>query len=169
MNVTARSDQVFQLSLTEIAFTIAFILLLLLGYLVMRESEAKKSAEAALSRVQDLGAAQKAFDEASRRLKEDLKGTGSINPDEVISRLVADSRAVADRDRLQVKVKDLEAQISALAEVKQAVADVAKEAGKKEPIDRLVSALVLQSEAEKVILASREAASTAVSQSASTP
>ena len=169
MNVSTRSDQVFQLSLTEIAFTIAFILLLLLGYLVMRESEAKKKAEAALANVQDLGAAQQAFDEASRRIKEGLGGAGSTNPDEVISRLIADAKAAAERDRLQVRVKDLEAQISALAEVKQSVAAAAKEAGKKETVDRLVTALALQSEAEKAIEAAKEAASAPVSQAASAP
>lgn len=58
MSVSKRSDQVFQLSLTEIAFTIAFILLLLLGYLVMRESAAKRAAEEALAKVQELEAAQ---------------------------------------------------------------------------------------------------------------
>lgn len=151
MNVSKRSDQVFQLSLTEIAFTIAFILLLLLGYLVTRESEAKKKAEAALAKVHDLGAAQQAFDQASKRLKEEMIGKGATDPDEIISRLVADASSVAERDRLQVRVKDLEAQISALAEVKQTVADATKEAGKKETVDRVLSALALQAEAEQTI------------------
>lgn len=169
MNVSRRSDQIFQLSLTEIAFTIAFILLLLLGYLVVRESEAKKKSEEALAKVQDLGAAQQAFDQASTRLKEGLTGAGAIHPDEIISRLTADARAAADRDRLQIRIKDLEAQISALAEVKQTVADATKEAGKKETVDRVVSALALQAEVEKAIESARSAASAPVSQAASAP
>lgn len=169
MNVSQRSDQVFQLSLTEIAFTIAFILLLLLGYLVMRESEAKERAEEALAKVQDLGAAQQAINQASTRLKEGLAGAGAANPDEIISRLVAEAKAAAERDRLQVRVKDLEAQISALAEVKQTVADAAKEAGNMETVDRVVSALALQAEAEKPIEAAKGAPSSPVSQPASAP
>lgn len=169
MNVSKRSDQVFQLSLTEIAFTIAFILLLLLGYLVMRESEAKKKAEGALVKVQDLGAAQQAFDQASARLQQGLAGAGATNPDEIISRLVAESKAAAERDRLQVKVQDLEAQISALSEVKQTVADATKDAGKKETVERVVSALALQAQAEKAIEAAKAAASAPVSQPASAP
>lgn len=169
MNVSKRSDQVFQLSLTEIAFTIAFILLLLLGYLVMRESEAKKKAEEALAKVQDLGAAQLAFEQASTRLKEELAGAGATNPDQVISRLVAEANAAAERDRLQVRVKDLEAQVSALAEVKQSVADASKEAGKEETVDRVVTALALQAEAEKAIESAKDAASASVSQRASAP
>lgn len=155
MNVSKRSDQVFQLSLTEIAFTIAFILLLLLGYLVSRESEAKKKAEEALAKVQELGAAQQAFDEASRRLKEGLGGAGSTNPDEIVSRLVVEAGAAAERDRLLVRVKDLEAQVSALSEVKQ----IAAEAGKTAVVDRIVTALAMQSEAENVILKAKEDAS----------
>jgi hypothetical protein len=169
MGVSQRSDQVFQLSLTEIAFTIAFILLLLLGYLVVRESDAKKKAEEALLRVQDLGTAQQAFDQASTRLKEELTAAGAIQPDEIISRLTADARAAAERDRLQVRIKDLEAQISALAEVKQTVANAAKEAGKKETVDRVVAALALQAEAEKAIESAKSGASAAVSQPASAP
>jgi hypothetical protein len=169
MNVSKRSDQVFQLSLTEIAFTISFILLLLLGYLVMRESEAKREAEEALAKVQELGAAQEALNQASSRLKEGLAGAGATKPDEIISRLVADAKAVAERDRLQARVKDLEAQISALAEIKQTVAEATKEAGKKVTVDRVVSALALQAEAERAIEAAKDAAAAPVSQPASAP
>jgi hypothetical protein len=169
MIVSKGSDQVFQLSLTEIAFTIAFILLLLLGYLVMRESEAKKEAEQALAKVQALDAAQQAFEEATTRLKQGLAGAGAANPDEIISRLVADAKAAAERDRLQVRVRDLEAQLSALAEVKQTVANATKEASKKETVDRVMSALALQAEAEKIIEADKGAASAPVSQPASAP
>lgn len=167
--MSKRSDQVFQLSLTEIAFTISFILLLLLGYLVMRESEAKKEAEDALAKIQDLGAAKQAFDQASLRLKEGLAGSGAANPDEIISQLVADANVAAERDRLQVRVKDLEAQISALAEVKQTVADVIKAAGKNEAVDRVLTALALQAEAEKAIETAKAAASAPESQPASAP
>lgn len=169
MNVSKRSDQVFQLSLTEIAFTISFILLLLLGYLVMRESEAKKKAEETLAKVQDLSAAQQAFDQASTRLKKGLAGAGRTNPDEIISKLVVDAGAAAERDRLQVRIEDLEAQISALAEVKRTVADATKEAGKKETVDRVVSAMALQAEAEKAIEAAKDATSAPVNQPAPSP
>lgn len=169
MNVSKRSDQIFQLSLTEIAFTISFILLLLLGYLVMRESEAKKNAEKALAMVHDLGVAQRAFDDASTRLKEGLIGAGATNPDEIISRLITDAEGASERDRLKVQVKDLEAQISALAEVKQLVADVTKEAGKKEIVARVLSALALQADAEKAIEAAKNDASTPITQPTSAP
>jgi hypothetical protein len=155
MNANKRSDQIFQLSLTEIAFTISFILLLLLGYLIMRETQAKKKAEEALAKVLDLGAAQVAFDQAAARLREGLSGSGVAKPSELISKLVTEAKAAAERDRLQVRVKDLEAQISALAEVKQTVANASKDAGRQETVDRVVSALALQTDAEKAIEAAR--------------
>lgn len=169
MNTGKRNDQVFQLSLTEIAFTIAFILLLLLGYLVMRETEAKKKAEAELARVQDLDAAKQAFDQASVQLQQGLANAGATKPEEIISRLVAEGKAAAERDRLQLRVKDLETQISALAELKQTVADATKDAGKKETVERVVSALALQAGAEKAIEAAKAAASALVSKPASAP
>jgi hypothetical protein len=164
MSVSKRSDQVFQLSLTEIAFTLTFILLSLLGYLVMRESEAKKKAQSDLAKVQELGASQQAFDQASTRLREGLVSAGVTKPDEVISRLVAEAKAAAERDRLQIRVNDLEAQVSALAEVRQAVTEAARDSGKNEVVERVVSALALQSEAEKAINAAKDASSAAVSQ-----
>ena len=167
MTAGKQSDQVFQLSLTEIAFTIAFILMLLLGYLVVRENEAKKKAEETLENVQALEAAKRVFDDASTRLKDALAGAGVINPDEIISRLVADAKAAAERDRLRTRVQDLEAQISALAEVKQTVAEVTKGAGKKAAVERVISALALQAEAEKAIESTKQVTSAPVSQPAS--
>jgi hypothetical protein len=157
MNVSKRSDQVFQLSLTEIAFTITFILLLLLGYVVLRESEAKKQAQEKLAKIQDLSAAQRLFDEASKRLKEGLEGVGRSSSDEVINRLVAEANLAAERDRLVVRVKDLDAQVTALSEIKQLVAETAQKAGQKAHSDRVLTALAMQTEAEQFIRASKEA------------
>jgi hypothetical protein len=160
MNTSKRGDQIFQLSLTEIAFTIAFILLLLLGHLVSRETKARMKAEEKLAKVQELGAAQKAFDETSRRLKEELIKAGSTTPDEAISRLVDKTEAATQRDRLLVQIKDLKAQISSLAEVKQMAADAAKEGGKKAVLERVLTALTMQSDAEEAISKAKESGST---------
>ncbi len=167
MTVSKRSDQIFQLSLTEIAFTLAFILLLLLGYLVLRESEAKKRAESALAKVEELGAAQQIFNEASRRLEEGLKRAGSTNPDEVISMLIADAKVVTERDRLRARVKDLEVQVSALSEIKHMATEATNPITKKAIADRVLSALAIQSEAEQAIEVARQAESKATGQTVS--
>lgn len=160
MAIAKRSDQVFQLSLTEIAFTIAFILLLLLGYLVMRESMAKQRAEAELAKVQALETAEKAVAAAVEQLKAGLDGAGAPNPDEVISKLVAEAPAAVERDRLLVKVRDLEAQVSALTEVKQMLAAAAKQAEEAELAERVVTALAVQAEAERALEAADKAMQT---------
>ncbi len=167
MTANKRSDQIFQLSLTEIAFTLAFILLLLLGYLVLRESDAKKRAESALTKVEELGTAQQVFSEASRRLEEGLKRAGSTDPDEVISKLIAEAKVVTERDRLLVRVKDLELQVSALSEIKHMAADAANPVVKKAMADRVISALAVQSEAEQAIGVARQKEPPPVSQTAS--
>jgi len=162
MTVSKRSDQIFQLSLTEIAFTIAFILLLLLGYLVSRETSARQIAEQKLAKVQELEIAQKSFDEASKRLQEGLAGTGIVNPEEIISNLIANAKAEAERDRLLIKVQDLEAVVSSLSEVKQMASDAASGAGMNAVVDRVVSALAMQAEVEDAIdLANKEGLSNA--------
>lgn len=160
MAISKRSDQVFQLSLTEIAFTIAFIFLLLLGYFFMRESTARQRAEAELAQVQKLETVEKAVAAALEELKSGLEGAGVRNPEEVISRLVAEAQTAAERDRLLVKVQDLEAQISALAEVKQMLASAARQAGKSDVVERIVTALAVLVEAERALEAADKAMQT---------
>jgi hypothetical protein len=146
-----RSDQVFQLSLTEIAFTITFILLLLLGYLVMRETTARHKAEEELAKVQGLGAAERAVAAAVENLKLGLEGVGASNPDEVISNLVASAQVVAERDRLLAQVRDLEMQVSTLTEIKQLLANAARTTQQAVLVERLVTALAVQSEVERAL------------------
>ena len=69
-----QNDNIFQLSLTEIAFTITFILLLLLGYLVFKEESARLAAEAALAEVQKFEQATTALNTAKSTLTSALQG-----------------------------------------------------------------------------------------------
>jgi hypothetical protein len=159
MVVRQRNDQVFQLSLTEIAFTIAFILLLLLGYVVVREQRDRIAAEKALSEVLTAKAATAAMQEASATLKGQLGAAGASNPDEVISKLVAEASVALERDTLKVRVDDLEKEVSTLVEVGKLVDSVGKEAGFKELRNQIVSAIALQKDVEKSLLDSSELSS----------
>jgi len=147
-----RSDQVFQLSLTEIAFTIAFMLLLLLGYLVFREQRDRREAERALQHVQSTQTATEALNAASAKLSGQLEAAGVSNPDDVISKLKLDGEAAAERDRLKLLVQDLEAQISALAEVRQLAVEAGKGSGAV--AERVASALALQKAVEQALASS---------------
>jgi len=149
--VAQRNDQVFQLSLTEIAFTISFILLLLLGYLVVREQVARTAAEAALASVQTAEGAAKALNEAKSELAGALRVAGVGNPDEVITKLIAVDDVRAERDRLKKKVEDLDSKLTALTELQQQIEKAARSARPDITQKEVESALALQDKVRKFL------------------
>ncbi len=149
--MSQRNDQVFQLSLTEIAFTIAFILLLLLGYLVFKEQSDRKAAEEALQQVQGLERAKAAFEQAKAGLSASLQNAGVPNPDEVISRLVAADEARAEHDRLKTQVDDLNAKLTALTELQKLVESATDSGRQGVAASEVMSALALQSEVRNAL------------------
>jgi hypothetical protein len=149
--VAQRNDQVFQLSLTEIAFTIAFILLLLLGYLVFKEETARKVAEAELAKVQSAEGATAALDAARVAIKATLQGTGVGSPDEVITKLIAVEDVRAERDRLKKRVEDLDAKLTALEELRRRLEEAGRAGRPDMTSDEVTTALALQDQVRKAI------------------
>ena len=147
--MTQRNDQVFQLSLTEIAFTIAFILLLLLGYLVVKEQIERKAAEAELAKVQSSERATAALDTAKGSLRAALQGTGVGSPDEVITKLIAVEDVRAERDKLKKQVEDLDAKLTALEELRKRLDEAAKANRPDVTSDEVSAALALQDQVRK--------------------
>lgn len=153
----ARSnDQVFQLSLTEIAFTIAFILLLLLGYLVFKEQSDRLAAEAALAKVHTAERATEALNTAKSALATALQKSGTSNPEDIITRLIAAEETRAERDRLKQQVEDLDAKLTALTELQNELEKVAKSDRPDVTKDEIASALILQ---EKILKAIKQESS----------
>ncbi len=146
-----RNDQVFQLSLTEIAFTVAFILLLLLGYLVFKEETLRKAAEAELAKVQSTERATAALDAARGAMKASLQGAGVGSPDEVITKLIAVEDVRAERDRLKRQVEDLDAKLTALEELRRRLEDVAPASRPDVTREEITAALALQDQVRKSI------------------
>lgn len=144
-----QNDQIFQLSLTEIAFTIAFILLLMLGYLVFKEETGRLAAEAALTKVQTVEQAIVALNTAKSALAVVLKDAGTQNPDAVISKLIAEGGVRAERDRLRQQVVDLDAKLTSLNEIQSQIEEVAKSNRPDITKEAIESALALQSEWKK--------------------
>ena len=151
--MTQRNDQVFQLSLTEIAFTLVFILLLLLGYLVYREQTAREVAEASLANAQNLETSTQAMKLAKLELTQVLSGAGAsaASLDDTITRLTATQEARAERDRLKKQLEDLEAQVSAMTERRKALEAAAASTKRDVAADEVVSALTLQDQVRKVL------------------
>lgn len=145
-----RNDQIFQLSLTEIAFCVAFILLLLLGYLVIKEQEARKEAEAALAQVQSVDEMRKHLDGARMALMAGLSRAGAAAPDDVITKLIEAQKLREERDRLRKQVEDLDAKLTALMELQRLI-----EQGAGDKSDRakaeVMNALALQATIRKAL------------------
>lgn len=146
-----RNDQVFQLSLTEIAFTISFILLILLGYLVFKEESGRIAAEAALSKIQTDEQATAALNNAKGMLVMALKGGGTTNPDEVITKLIAAADLHTERDRLKQQVEDLDAKLTALTELQNQLQKAAKADRSEITKEEIDSALALQEQVRQAI------------------
>jgi len=146
-----KHDQVFQLSLTEIAFTLVFILLLLLGYLVVREQTARQAAEIALAEAQQLTSNTQSLERAKIELEEALTSAGAspAELDETISRLSEAQQIKAEKQQLYEQVKDLDAKLTAMTELKTAL----ESAAQKEDVleEELLSALTLQNEVRKAV------------------
>jgi len=116
-----RSDQVFQLSLTEISFIVAFVLLLLLGWMVFNLQQKNEKAQEQLELVPSIEAARDAIVKAERAIKEQFEKVGISNPDEVVSALIEATRKEADFIRQQRRIEELEDRLSALTEVQKAL------------------------------------------------
>lgn len=143
-----RNDQIFQLSLTEIAFCIAFILLLLLGYLVIKEQEAHKEADAALAQVRSVDETRKQLDGTRAALVAELSRAGAAAPDDVITKLIEAQKLREERDHLRKQVEDLDAKLTALTELRKLLDQGAGDKSEKAKAE-VVNALALQAAVRK--------------------
>ena len=144
-------DQVFQLSLTEIAFIICFLLLLLLGYVVFKEESDRKMAEAALANVEANVGATAAMRTAKAELAKQLEAGGAKNPHEIISNLVAAESFKNERDRLKARVDDLNAKLTAMVALDERLARATPKEREQLTKDEVVSALALQDQVTKAV------------------
>lgn len=146
-----RNDQVFQLSLTELAFTIIFILLLLLGYLIFSEQRESRSIRAKLVAMQrDQGLAA-AMEKARDTLAATLKDAGVPDPNAVITKMIAVEDVRAERDQLKQKVADLDAKLTSLIELSEKIKEAAKMARPDATQEQVDSAMALQAQVKRAM------------------
>lgn len=147
--MSAKNDQVFQLSLTEIAFMISFILLFLLGVQLFKTVTENKKLSEQLSSME--GIEQKTADlkSATSALAEAVAANSKVNPEEVISKLVADSVAKAEAIRLKKLLEEQGKQITALAEIQKAVEQVPSDQKDEKIKEEIQQSLLLASKVKK--------------------
>ncbi|RYH56190.1 MAG: hypothetical protein EON54_12250, partial [Alcaligenaceae bacterium] len=139
-----QNDQIFQLSLTEIAFTISFILLLLLGYLVVKEQAARLAAEEALAGAMASQTTASALATARQDLAATVHRAGLPVSDEIISKLVEAAEARGERDRLKTRVEDLDAQLTALTTLQQQLLAAGQSVAPSMTKEKIATALALE-------------------------
>jgi len=121
LGLPKKNDQVFQLSLTELAFTLVFLLLLLCGWIVIAQKiDFAKKEEANRVLIVE---AKRMRSEAERTLA-DVRGALSghaANPDEAITELRKCSRREMENDALRAQVESQGTKLTALAAVQEAL------------------------------------------------
>lgn len=116
--MSEKNDRVFQLSLTEIAFLLVFLLMLLLGYSIYKLSEDLNRCNTTST----LESALKRLEMAKKELTEHVAALGVDNPEDIVAKLVDQASLVRDLDVCKGQVVDLNTRISALTEA-QAMID----------------------------------------------
>lgn len=144
-----KNDRIFQLSLTEIAFTLIFLLLLLLGYMLFSQEKVIREAEAALAQTASAEEAKSDMKEVNTALKVALEKAGAANPDDVISNLVSKKELLRENEDLKAKIENLDAKLSSLMEVKAVLEKVGGSDKDEELQKNIKEALALKSALEK--------------------
>jgi hypothetical protein len=121
--MSQKSDQVFNLSITEIWMVLAFILLLMTGWQVWRLTADKKELQQQVSNYHGFDEREKALSRTTDDLKAQLAQMGLKNPEEVISKLVDASKAHKESDRLKVLLTQKDEQLVTLAAIDKALED----------------------------------------------
>jgi hypothetical protein len=152
--VARTNDQVFAVSLSEIAFTLIFVLMLLLGFMLFSERQAKEKAESRLAKTaeaEDAKAATQAMQLAEQQLRQILKEAGIVNPTALAQIIAKSGEAAAERDRLRREAVDMSAKLVALQELRSRVEQAGK--NRSEPIigEEVEQAMELRREVEKMV------------------
>lgn len=127
MFIKKRNDQVFSLSITEIALILVFILVLFIGL------------NPELNQIEEN---KKAITEAEEKIRSTLSNTGVSNPDEVLSDLRKKVYKQVENETLKQEVNNLKSQLTTLTEIKSAI-------GKESNKENLVHTEVMEAMAVK--------------------
>jgi hypothetical protein len=156
--LSKKTDQVFPTSLSEIAFILVFLLMLLMGYLLVQENKTKETAIHELARIREIQNAdeiKQSLDEAKKEFVSSLASGGHPDPEKVLTKLRSAVEDRAERDKLQRKVEDLDDKLTALTALRNRVEAAGSVNGQKVERDEVESALALQEQTRAIAAKAR--------------
>ena len=148
---TQKNDQIFQLSLTELAFMISFLLMLILGLMVFKTSKQNEALKASIGSNAEVQRHTDMLEQISQTLKTQLQAAGVKKPDDVITKLILTAEARAETDRLKVLLEEKTREITALAEIEKALAKVSDEKKKDQSKEVIKQAMLTLADLKKAL------------------
>ena len=150
------NDQIFQLSLTEIAFILVFILMFLLGTMIFLANKENQDLKADLRNLENFEKKKEDLDKVKKLVEEALVDMNVRNPDEVIKNLVDSARAQEEIVKLKKLINEQDAKITTLSEIQKAI-DTTKGQGDGALVqERIEKALRLSKELKEQLQARLE-------------
>lgn len=147
-----KNDQIFQLSLTEIAFILVFILMFLLGSMVVLEHQKNQRLLEQLDALQEAEQKLEELEKAAQILDEALRGNNINNPEAVIKNLVDSVQTHEEIARLKQQLMDQEAKITALSELQKVIDETGQGQGDGALLQqRIESALILSNKLKEML------------------
>lgn len=121
-----KNDQIFPLSLAEIAFTIVFILLLLFAYLLLKEQNEKTELKETIEAGVNIKRLIQTYERTRENVKNILERGGYEDLEEIISQLVESEDLKIRNEELAKQLEELDLQITALEEIKKIIESASK-------------------------------------------
>ncbi len=143
-----KTDQVFQLSLTELAFIIIFLLMILAGLSIaklrVQKEEAVERNATAAEKLVEAKIARVEADKTLIQIRQMLDANNAINTDDIITSLNNSIEKSSDRQKLLLEIKDLDAQLSEMVKIEQLLTEAAEKAGVENTQNFIIDAVILK-------------------------
>lgn len=156
-----KNDMVFPVSLSEIAFTLVFLLMLLLGFMILSERKENESAKVRIAELernqfsaQATAAAASAMAQAQQALGAKMAQGGAGTPEQVAAVLkdfVNVGEATARQEQLEQEVLDLTRKLVALEELRQRVEQAGRKVDEKMAREEVEQAIALREEIARLV------------------
>ena len=114
-----RNDQVFQLSLTEIALILVFLLMLLLGWLTKAAQKDAEKAKENLAAIPNAHLVIQELEKAKENLRKAIERANVADPDKLFEDLVRYSSMVEKNKKLEDEIEKAETELKELLELMQ--------------------------------------------------